>query len=552
MATARPAAISRGPAPDALLPVWRVLTSVRFAVVYIATLAFFGLLGVLIPQVPEVMRGNDAAISVWLDTKRDTFGPLTDPMHNLGFFEIYQARWFIFALGFLVINVTICTFNRWSPTFRNVFRPPVRVPDTFFERAHNRTTLAPVSVDTAEATLHRLRFRTRTGVDEGGTYVFADRYPWAQLATFISHLALILFIAGGLVTQLTGFSRDIFLGEGTTMPVFVVADPGQLQVRVDDAVGRYGEQGNPLDFRTFLTIYRNGEAVKSGVTTVNDPLKYGGYRFHQVGYFPLGAALRIRDLSTGNTVVRETFPLQETVAAPSVTLTDASGETLLSDVIAPTDFLTSGSGSIVDLPGAGRVIWIGITAKDDDAWQLVAYDPQAGGAGSQIRVDEGGTAELEGLRIRFDDVVSLPSAVGIGVPGRGDAPLLAQLTHDAGGAPVLLVVGEGRPALALGEGAPEQLSGYEYTFEGQREFAGISVKRDHGAWFIWAATGMLVGGLALTFYVPRRRLWLKLTPEATHVAGLAEKSGGFEKDVRILANRLGVPEPPELQQEEPS
>jgi len=60
---------------------------------------------------------------------------------------------------------------------------------------------------------------------------------------------------------------------------------------------------------------------------------------------------------------------------------------------------------------------------------------------------------------------------------------------------------------------------------------------------------LLVGGLAVTFYVPRRRLWLKLTRNETRVAALAEKSGGFEKEMRTLALRLGVPVPPELQEE---
>ena len=43
-------------------------------------------------------------------------------------------------------------------------------------------------------------------------------------------------------------------------------------------------------------------------------------------------------------------------------------------------------------------------------------------------------------------------------------------------------------------------------------FAGIAVKKDDGAWFIWAATAMLLIGLAITFYVPRRRLWIKRAP----------------------------------------
>jgi len=532
---------------DPFQPLWRLLTSVRFAVAYIAVLAALGLLGVLIPQVPEAMRGNDAAVDAWLDTHRGTFGPLTDPMHRAGLFSIFQAKWFLAALGFLVLNVSVCTFNRWSPTFRNVFHPPERVPDSFFDRAHNRTALAPVARADALAALRSMRFRLRTREEGGATYVFADRYGWAQLATFVSHLALILFIAGGLVTSLTGFSTDAFAGEGTTWPVFAVKDPGQMQVRIDDAVGVYGEKGNPLDFRTHMTIFRNGEQVKSGVATVNDPLEYNGYRFHQVAFLASGVALRIREVATGNTVFHETFALEETTAAPAVTITGADGQTLLSGVITPTDFLEVASGTTVLIPGRDGIFWVGITTRGE-AWELVAYDPRSSDSTKQLRLLEGETGELSGMRVTFDRVTAVPSALGLGIPGSADA-VLAQLDDAHGGGKTLTLVASDRPAITLAEGEPVVSGAYEYTFEGPREFAGISVKRDHGAWFIWVATGMLVTGLAVTFYVPRRRLWLKLTRERTQVAALAEKSGGFEKDMRILAQRLGVEVPAELQEE---
>lgn len=553
MTTATPAAAARRPAFDLFGPIWRLLTSVRFAVFYIAALAAFGLMGVLIPQVPEAMRGNDAAIQTWLDTQRGTFGPATDTMHRLGLFEVFHARWFLVALAFLVVNVTTCTFNRWSPTFRNVFHPPIRVPDRFYERAHNRTELAPVEPAALESALRGLRFKTRTDVRDGATYVFADRYPWTQLATFVSHLALILFISGGLVTWLTGFSADIFAGEGTTTPVFAVKDPNQLQVRIDQATGIYGPKGNPLDFRTHLTIFKNGEQVASGITTVNDPLQYGGYRFHQAAFFKDGAELRMRDLSTGNVIFDETFPLDQTTAAPAVTITDAGGNVLVDDVIAPTDFVQSASGALVQVPGTGRVLWIGIQAKDDKAWQVLAFDPQAaassaGPADAQLRVDEGATGTISGLNVAFDRVAAIPAAVGVNLPGTSDTTL-AQMTKGADGADNLMLVSSQHPAISLAPGQPVQVGGYEYTFDGRRQFAGISVKRDSGAWFIWVATAMLVGGLAITFYVPRRRLWIRLTRERTQVAALAEKSGGFEKDMRILATRLNVAIPPELEEE---
>ena len=546
MARAETAVPRRGPSIDLFQPIWRILTSVRFAVFFIATLAMVGLLGVVIPQIPEAMRGNEVAVEAWVESKESTFGPFTDVMYRFGLFNVFHARWFLIALTFLVINVTVCVFNRWSPTFRNVFHPPERVPDTFSERAHNRTVFKPVSPSDARTALASMRFSIKERTDRGATYVFADRFGWAQLATFVSHLALILFVAGGLVTSLTGFTADRFAGEGTTFPVFAVSDPNQLQVRIDDAVGEFGERGNPLDFRTHLTIFRNGEEVKSGYTTVNDPLGYDGYRFHQVAFLDDGAQLRIRDIATGNTVFDETFPLGESTAAPVITVSASDGSTLFSGVVTPTEFLAGASGSLVSLSGR-TPIWIGLIPVDEESWQVVAYDPASSDSREAALVDEGESADVSGATVSFDGVDAIPSAAGVELPG-GEGPMLAQLAGE-GGEQRLLLVADNQPAIALAEGEAVAVGAYEYTFEGQREFAGISVKRDSGAWFIWTATGMLLAGLAVTFYVPRRRLWLKITPEQTQIAALAEKSGGFEKDMRILARRLNVPEPPDLQEE---
>jgi cytochrome c biogenesis protein ResB len=550
--TAADRAASARPDFDIWSPIWRIMTSVRVAVFYIAALAAFGLIGVLVPQVPEAMRGNEPAIDAWLDAQRDTFGPLTDPMHRLGLFEVFRARWFLFALAFLVLFVTTCTLNRWSPTWRNVFHPPKRVPDSFFERAHNRVTLAPVQPTTMVDVLRGMRFRVEPRTDAGATYLFADRYPWTQLATFVSHLALILLLAGGLVTWMTGFSAEIFTGEGTTAPVFAVSNPNQLQVRVDDAVGRFGEQGNALDYRTHLTVYKNGDLVAEGTSTVNDPFKYGGYRFHQLAYWPHGVELRIRDAITGNTVFHETFPLQDTVVAPRVIITAQGGDgtSLVNDLIAPTDFLDNLSGAIVSVPGAegDRPIWVGLTTADEERWQLVAYDVAAADSEARATIDEGKVGAVGNYNVRFEGVETLPASLGLGVPG-SNGPVLAELATDADGGDALLLIADDRPAVALSEHEPVRVGAYEYEFSGRREFSGIAVKRDQGAWFIWIGTAMLVGGLAITFYVPRRRLWLKLTGDRTQIAALAEKSGGFEKDMRALAQRTGVPIPPELEEE---
>jgi cytochrome c biogenesis protein len=81
---------------------------------------------------------------------------------------------------------------------------------------------------------------------------------------------------------------------------------------------------------------------------------------------------------------------------------------------------------------------------------------------------------------------------------------------------------------------------YQYTFGGQREFAGLTVRRDPGSTFIWIATGTFLLGLALTFYTPRRRLWGKITAGQALFRGLGGRALAIEREVRQAAERSAV------------
>jgi cytochrome c biogenesis protein ResB len=526
---------------DPFLPIWRALTSVRFAIGLIAFLSLAGLAGVVLPQIPAQMRDNPAAVRAWLEAKRDTFGPLTGTLYDLDLFTVFDAPWFLAGLGLLVVTVTVCTFNRLAPTWRNVTRPPRRVPEEFFDRSKNRHTFPTgVGVERLAAELRRARYRVVEERDGDVRYLFADRFAWAQLGTFASHLALILFLAGGLVSRLTSFEENLFIGEGTTQPVFPARSERQLQIEVVDASASFDDRGRPLDFRSELVIYENGREVARGTATVNDPVTYGGYRFHQAAYDGNGVALRVRDAASGRTLYRETLPLQDTVVAPTVRVTGADGAVLLDDVIVPSDFVGTASGTVVTLAG-GRAFWVGIQAAEGGAWQLVVFapdDPHARGI-----APEGGSFEATGLRFEFTRVEGLPSAIIQGIPG-SDGGAVLELARDRDGTPYLTVLGAtGNDALYLFPGQPVVADGREYTFEGHREFAGISVRRDRGDTLIWVATGLLLAGLLITFYVPRRRLWVRATDGEIRIASLAEKSGGFHDEMRRLARRLGVAPP---------
>ncbi len=529
---------------DLVLWLWRLLASAQFAVALLGFLALAGLLAVVLPQIPAPTRDNPAAIDVWLEGQKGNFGPFTEPMYRAGLFTVFRAWWFLAGLGLLAVSVCVYAADRFLVVWRNVTRPRERLSDSFFERAGNRAAFATPPAagrDVAwvmEAVLRRRRFRVRRFAEGDAVYLFADRFAWAQLGSFVSHIAVVLFLVGALVSRFGGYTNALFIAEGTTSPIFAVSHPGQMQVEVVDASASFDDSGTARDYRTELVIYREGQEVARGVTTVNHPLSYGGYRFHQAGYLGEGAALRVRDTATGNTIYHEALALGDLAPAPAIRVQDAQGRVLLEDVIVPTDFIEDARGTLITVPGSSRQFWVGVAPDRDGELGLIVYERDSPDARFVLRPGE--SRKAGDLRWTFVEAAGLPSTVTPGIPGDGDRSLVV-MSQSPARVPYLTVLGpvDGR-ALTLYPNQPVRIGASEYLFEGRREFAGIEVRRDPGANFIWAAAGLLLAGLLVTFYVPRLRLWARVRPEETVIAGPAERSGAFRSEVRRLARELGV------------
>lgn len=515
---------------------WRLLTSVRFAIALIAFLALAALLGVLIPQIPTPMRGNEAAVQAWVDFQADRgFGILADPMHRLGLFDIFRSLWFVSGLALLVASVCVCTANRIGPVWRNALHPQSRVPDDYFERGQPVVAVAVPDVDALARKLEQRRYKVTLTREGDRTYLFADRFPFAQFATFVSHLALILFLAGGFVTLLTAREQELFVAEQEPgAPVFAPTDRDHMQIYVEDAIAEFDETGFPLHFQTDLVVYQGGQEVARGATTVNDPLRYGGYTFHQSAYFPDGAALRVRDLATGRVIYEEVLALVRDATTPEVLIKDGSGNVLVDDVIVPTDFIAGAAGTQVVVPGTDRRFWIGaVPGTTADDWQLIVYDLRPGAPPPETLL-VGESRDAGGLEVTFSGMTVIPSTTVSSLPGAGSS-VVAELSKGPQGD--LLTVGplDGR-ALSLSPGQPVEAGGYEYTFQGRREFTGITVRRDPGSQFIWIATGVFLLGMALTFYTPRRRLWGKIVEGEGAFRGLGGRAKAIDGEIRRAAS----------------
>jgi len=552
-ATAPAADPARPPGADPFRTIWGLLTNVKFAVVLVGAAAFAGFLGVVFPQLPGPMRTNAAARSAWIQLRRSDFGVLTTPMDRLGLFDVFHTAWFNGLWFVVIIAVTVCTVSRFRPTHRSVRSPTRQVADGYFVHAHHRAAFThPGGVAAVEALLRKKRFHVeRTSEVSGATYLFAERFAWSQYGTFLSHLALLLLLVGALLTRFAGFDRTLVLANGTpAFPVFDNPGPGQIFVKMMDAHRGTDAAGNVIDFHSDLEV-RRGDQVVRCTATVNSPCKAFGYRVHQAAFFNDVADFRVTD-SAGHVVYANVLDFQsETTAVPVVRVTAPDGSVVFDQELPELDFQPGAAAdhsedvavSQLRFPkaiGSGELLTYTVAWRILNNQLRLAVTPAGG---DPLEAILGSPITLDGYRIDYRGVDNIPAIRVNDLPGAitNDGTVAVQMPTDGKGQPYLVMSGVDGDNLFLESNRPVVgIQGYSYAFEGRLAASGISVKRDPGGTFIWIAVAMAMIGLSITFYVPRRRLWVKVTPDRTLMAGIAERTTRFGRELRLMGAVLGA------------
>ena len=545
MASGAPATSAPAPGIDPLRAVWRLLTNVKFAVALVTAAVLASLLGVVLPQLPAEMRGNPGARSAWLELRREDFGWLTDTLDGLDLFDVFQSPWFVGLWVVIVAAVTVCTISRFPPTWRSVQRPPVRVGERYFESARHRASFTQAGgVEAVEALLRRRRYQvTRTHEGEGVTELFAERFPWTQYATFISHTALLLLLVGGLLTNLAGFQRTLALAEARPgAPLFGEPGPGQIFVGMEDAHRGVDAAGNIVDFHSDLLL-RRGEEVVRCTATVNGPCSAFGYRFHQAAFFDDLAQLTIWG-PDGRVLFDDVLDFEnESTATPVLTVTDADGRVVFDQALpqmasVPGSTLGyEGDLALAELALPGAVYGVSWRAEGET---LVAIIDGEGFDQAEVRPGE--VVETPAHRIAFRGIATVPAIPVLDMPrGETVGVVNVQMPEGGNGRPYLFIsnIDAGNVVIVEG-GTVETASGYRYRFEGRVDASGIDVRRDPGDLFIWVAVGMAMLGLGVTFYVPRRRLWVRVRGQRTQLAGIAARTTRFGRELRHMGAELGA------------
>ena len=138
------------------------------------------------------------------------------------------------------------------------------------------------------------------------------------------------------------------------------------------------------------------------------------------------------------------------------------------------------------------------------------------------------------------------------IPG-SDVGVLSVLTRTADGTPALLLQGVGptdaagasptlfRALIGVGGTAdPAVTAGYAFTWDGTGAWTGMVIKNDPGAPVIWLAFLCLISGLSMTFYLPRRRAWIRLDGDELRLAMLGDRYVDLPRELARLVDDLGA------------
>ena len=198
------------------------LSSMRVGVVLLAVVASLSTVGVLIGQgLPEASYS-------------ERFGPaLGRFVVNSGLSSVFVTWYFLLSVWTLTLSVASCTFRRILRLARSV---------------------------------------------EGGR-----RAP-AAVGSLVTHFSLMLIVAGGLVTALTGFRRvdSRFLGSGDTSHV----PEGDFTLEVLEARTEFSEGGKLSEYVSVVRVLEDGESAGIHRIEVNHPLTVNGVGVYQYEMLP--------------------------------------------------------------------------------------------------------------------------------------------------------------------------------------------------------------------------------------------------------------------------
>jgi cytochrome c biogenesis protein len=266
---------------------WNSLRSLKLTLVTLFLLAGGSVFGTLLPQ------------NLPLSEYQHRLGPVVARLIQIfQLHDMYHSWWFFGLLGLFAANLAACSLHRLPGVWTQVTNPDLTPSANRLQsRPQYCTWQEPGAVEVvAQNFTHLIRRRfadVRRTEKDGVIWLFAQRQAWSRFGAYVTHVAILIILLGGVVGGIWGFRGYVTIAEGQSVDHLILQTaqstrPLGFSVRCDQfSVDYYPGSDRPREFRSLLTVLENGKEVAGQVRVpvrVNYPLHYRGMTFYQSDY----------------------------------------------------------------------------------------------------------------------------------------------------------------------------------------------------------------------------------------------------------------------------
>ncbi|HYQ47658.1 MAG TPA: cytochrome c biogenesis protein ResB [Thermodesulfovibrionales bacterium] len=273
--------------------IWDVFASVKLAIVIFALIAVTSIVGTIIEQQAEPEKNIQVLVKMF-GISHDSAHSVLGVLDSLGFTNMYHSWWFLAFLLLFAANLIICSLDRLPRIWKLVQEKIRPVPASYVEKMSIRQTVVvqgktPGIRDSVAAALKSAGFKPAEAVEGASVQLYAEKGNYTRLGVYITHLSILIILAGAIIGIFFGFNAFLNLPEGETTSVAYkdrgIEVPLGFEIRCDNfEVEFYPNSEMPKSYKSELVILKNGQEVMKKTITVNDPLTYQGITFYQSSY----------------------------------------------------------------------------------------------------------------------------------------------------------------------------------------------------------------------------------------------------------------------------
>ena len=501
---------------------WRQLTSMRTALLLLFLLAVASIPGSVLPQRPV----DPARVTQYLSDNPGVGGVFD----RLGFFDVFTAPWYVAIYLLLVISLAGCIVPRTRLHWKAMRAQPPRAPSRLKRLPEYESWevssdgAGQQTLDDTAALLRRRRWRVRTQEFDGTSgWVSAEKGYLRETGNLLFHISLLGLLLGVAIGGMFGWRGQALVIEGESFSDTITqydtfsagnlvdsADLPPFSFTLNDFRSGFqagGEQEGAARLFEADVTYRSqpGAEPEEKTVEVNDPLVVDGAKAYLVGH---GYAPVIQVKNAQGQVIYDAptvfLPIDGNFTSNGVVkMPDNDPQLALQGIFAPTAALDDQRGPHSTFPAADDPAvffsaWRGNLGLDDGIPQSV------------YKLD---TSELEQIGIK------------------GLRPGESWTLPDGSGT---------------------------VSFTGIKQYAVFDVAYDPGKLFALVASILAILGLMLSLFIPRRRVWVKVSAAAdgtssstvevaglsrTDEAGLKPAVADLATDVRAIAPPATTPTP---------